>query len=264
VIYARVVRRIVVAVVLASLSSVSSVSSVSIARADVPPANAERVECARAYEQSQRLQQSGESKKALEAAERCAQSSCPPLLAEECRPWVTQLRQQLSKLEVLVTGSDACPANDAVIEIDRVKQSSAFELLVEPGVHEVRAIAAGSNRIVEQTIDLARGERRTVTLRFAPPGAVCGETRPTGPTRATEIPKPALGLGIAGAVLLVTGVTLGVVGAVKRNELDECKPGCSSEQIDGPRTFFVAGDVIGALGLVTLGAATVAFFLGQR
>lgn len=41
------------------------------------------------------------------------------------------------------------------------------------------------------------------------------------------------------------------------------KPGCSNDQIDSARSFFVAGDVIGAVGLLTLGAATAAFFLGR-
>ncbi|MDB4937025.1 MAG: hypothetical protein JWP87_3997, partial [Labilithrix sp.] len=36
-----------------------------------------------------------------------------------------------------------------------------------------------------------------------------------------------------------------------------------SDEIDGARTFFVAGDVIGAVGLLTLGAATAAYFLGR-
>jgi hypothetical protein len=220
----------------------------------------ERAECARAYEQSQRLQQRGENGKALAAAERCAQSTCPALLAEECKPWVTQIQKQLSRLEVHVTGSDGCTSRDVAIEIDRVKHTQAGALFVDPGIHEVRVVDASTKRIADKTINAVIGEVHVVELGFAPAGAVC--TDPGEPGRG-GIPKVAIGLGITGGVLLLTGVVLGGIGAMKRSDLDSCKPGCSNEQIDGARSFFVAGDVIGAVGLLTLGAATAAFFLGR-
>lgn len=222
----------------------------------------ERAVCARAYEQAQRLPQSGENKRALESAMRCAQPSCPGLLVEECKQWVTQLRQQLSRLEVHVSGSDACPLRDATIEIDRVKQAIDAEILVEPGVHEVRAIDNGGKRVAEQTINVAKNETRVVELGFAPSGALCTGTAYGPPAPSKGIPKVALGLGIAGGALLLTGVVLGVVGALKRSDLDECKPDCSAERIDGARTFFVAGDIIGAVGILTLGAGAAAWLLG--
>jgi hypothetical protein len=237
----------------------SSVVVSSSARGD------ERVECARAYEQSQRLQQRGENKKALDAAERCAQPTCPPLLAEECKPWVTQIRQQLARLEIHVTGSDACPAHDFVIEIDRVKQPAGSELLVDPGVHEVRVVDAATKHIADQTINAAAGQRHAVELGFAPPGAVCGSADQAagGPSSHAAIPGAAVGLGIAGGALLLTGIVLGVVGAVKRGDLDACKPNCSTDAIDGARTFFVAGDVVGGVGILALGAAAAVYFLAR-
>ena len=58
-------------------------------------------------------------------------------------------------------------------------------------------------------------------------------------------------------------MVLGLVGVVQRSDLDACKPNCSSDQIDGPRGFFVAGDVIGSTGILTLGVAAAVFFLGR-
>lgn len=99
-----------------------------------------------------------------------------------------------------------------------------------------------------------------VELGFAPAGAVCTDPGEQG---GRGVPKVAVGLGIAGGALFLTGVVLGVIGAMKRSDLDACKPGCSNDDIDGARSFFVAGAVIGAVGIVTLGAATAAFFLGR-
>lgn len=220
----------------------------------------ERAECARAYEQSQRLQQRGENAKALAAAERCAQPSCPALLAEECKPWVTQIQKQLSRVEVHVIGSNGCPAHDPAIEIDRVRRTQAGAIFVDPGIHEVRAVDAATKRIVDKTINATTGDVQVVELGFAAEGVVCTEP---GASSGRGIPKVAVGLGIAGGALLLTGVVLGVVGAVKRSDLDACKPACSNDQIDGARSFFVAGDVIGAVGILTLGAAAAAFFLGR-
>lgn len=222
----------------------------------------ERVECARAYEQAQRLQQSGENRKALDAAERCAQPTCPALLAEECKPWVAQIREKLARLEVRVIGSDACPAHDFAIEIDRVKQPAGSELLVDPGVHEVRVVDPATQRIADRTINAAAGQRHVVELGFAPPGAVCGGSeQAAAPPPSPGIPKAAVGLGIAGGALLLTGIALGVVGVVKRSDLDSCKPGCTADAIGDTRTFFVAGDVVGGVGVLALGAAAAVYFL---
>jgi hypothetical protein len=225
----------------------------------------ERVECARAYEQAQRLQQSGEKRKALDAAERCAQPTCPGLLAEECKPWVAQIRPQLAQLEVRVIGSDACPAHDFAIEIDRVKQPAGSELLVDPGVHEVRVVDGATKHTADRTINAAAGQRHVVELGFASPLAVCGgsEQAAAAPT-SNGIPKPAVGLGIAGGALLLTGIALGIVGVVKRSDLDSCKPGCSADAIGDARTFFLAGDVVGSVGILALGAAAAVYFLARN
>lgn len=222
----------------------------------------ERHECARAYEQAQRLQQSGEMKKALEAAERCAQSSCPSLLEGECKPWVAKIRKELPTIEVHVSGADGCSLRDVTMEIDRVKHLPWTELPVDPGVHEVRFVDSATTRIVEKTINVGRGEHRVVELALAPEGVTCGGSATTA-LAAQPIPKVAVGLGIAGGGLLLTGVLLGVVGAVKRGDLEDCKPSCSSADIDGTRAYFVAGDVVGAVGILTLGAAAAVFFFGR-
>jgi hypothetical protein len=222
----------------------------------------ERVECARAYEQTQRLQQQGEAGKALEAAERCARPTCPALLAEECKPWVAQLRDQLlPHLEVRARGSDGCMLREVTVEVDRVKQTSQ-DIVVDVGIHEVRAFDPLTGRIEERTDNLAPKERSIVELSFAPEGTTC--VRPGGflaptPEPSRVGPKVALGLGITGGVLLVGGLSLGAIGALKRNNLDTCRPNCSDSAISGTRTFFVLGDVVGGVGIAALVAAGAVF-----
>jgi hypothetical protein len=237
---------------------VAATTTATFAHAD------ERAECAHAYEQAQRLQQSGEMGKALAAAERCAQPSCPALLADECKPWMMKIREQLATVQVRASGFDGCPLRDATVEIDRVKHLPFTDLLVDPGIHEVRVVDTATTRVVDKTINVAHGERREVDLGFADTGVVCGAaTRPEAPPATSTTPKVAIGLGIAGGGLLLTGVVLGIIGASKRSDLDDCKPSCSSDRIDATRVFFVAGDVIGGVGILALGTAAAVYFLGR-
>ncbi|MBX3192482.1 MAG: hypothetical protein KF819_36160 [Labilithrix sp.] len=218
----------------------------------------ERVECARAYEQAQRLQQRNEGMKALAAADRCARPTCPALLVEECKQWSAQIRDKLVPVDVRVIGADACEilGDDAIVEVDRIKQASTTEIFVDPGIHEVRVTLANGT-VDDKTLDFVAGERRTLDFRFAPDGVTCAH----GSGASRGVPTAAVGLGIAGGVLLLTGITLGVIGASKKGDLDACRPGCTDAEISSTRTFFVAGDVVGGVGLLSLGAAAAVYFL---
>jgi hypothetical protein len=110
-----------------------------------------------------------------------------------------------------------------------------------------------------ETILFAEGERREIDVVFASDGAVCGVPSSSKPLRQ-RIPKLTLVLGGVGAGLVLAGATLGAIGALETNDLDECKPNCSQERIDGVRPFFVAGDVIAGFGVLALGAAVITSF----
>src|SRR5690242_7722348 len=116
-----------------ALGVVSSVVAPREAVAD------ERVECAIAYEQTQRLQQKAELVAGLEAAERCARPTCPALLKDDCSRWATELRTKLPKLVVRVRGADACAHDAAKVDVAGAsrKDPDSATLFVDPGVHEV-------------------------------------------------------------------------------------------------------------------------------
>lgn len=220
-------------------------------------------ECAAAYEQTQRQQQRSELIAALASAERCARSSCPALLKDECAKWVTELRPKLPSLVVRVRGGDGCARTDARLEVDGAtrKDPRADALLVDPGVHVVKVTDPASGQTKSQTINFAPGERRDIDVDFASAEATCGTAGVVTPMG--RVPTVTLVLGSIGAGLVVAGATVGIVGASKRADLDDCKPGCSREQIDGVRPFFLAGDVLAGFGILALGAAAVTYFAGD-
>ena len=231
--------------------------------ADTPVTDETR-ECATAYELTQRQQQKSDLVEALTSAERCARPSCPALLKDECNRWVSELRPKVPTLVVRVRGADGCARTDAKLEVagSTQKHPDLDALLVDPGVHEVKVTDPVSGQTKVQRINFAPGERRDIDVDFASEGKVCvasGVKTPIG-----RVSTMTLALGGAGAGLVLAGVTAGLVGASKRADLDDCRPGCSREQIDDVRPFFLVGDVLAGFGLLALGAAVVTFFVSDR
>jgi hypothetical protein len=218
-------------------------------------------ECAAAYEQAQRQQQKAELLSALDAAERCARPSCPALLRDECSHWVPAIRSKLPSLVVNVRASDGCTRSDSPVDPGGPSRKAAESgaLLIDPGVHDIRVTDPVSSASKVQTINFAPGERRDIDVDFAPEGAVCTPASSSRKVAGFTIAKPTLIIGAAGGGLLLGGALLGLIGAIKRSDLDECKPNCPQERIDGVRPFFVAGDVMAGFGILALGAATVMF-----
>lgn len=228
--------------------------------AGAPVAHAdERADCASAYEQTQRLQQKSELIEARNEAERCARPTCPQLLRDECSKWVTDIESKLPGLVVRSRAGDGCVRTDTKVETQGSRRAPDSDVLyVDPGVHIIKVTDPVTGKTKSFTINFAPGERRDIDVDFAPPDATCGA--PVVKSGFGKIPRLTLILGSIGGGLVVAGATMGVIGAVKRSDLDACKPSCSNERIDGVRPFFIAGDVLAGFGLLALGAAAVTYF----
>jgi hypothetical protein len=224
----------------------------------------ERIECAKAYEQAQRLQQRSELVNAFDAAERCARPSCPALLRDECVQWTTSIKQKTPQIVARVKASDGCMRSDAKIEAAGYRRREGETLFVDPGVHEITITDPTTGRTKTETIDFAQGERRDIDVDFAPANAACEPNGSPTPVsrhvKSRPIPTVTWVLGGIGAGLVLGGATLGLIGASKRSDLEACKGACTSDQIDETKTFFIAGDVLAGFGILALGVAAVTFF----
>lgn len=224
----------------------------------------ENRECAAAFEHTQRQQQEQKLISALESAERCARPTCPALLSTECSKWTSEVRAKLPSLVVRVRAEDGCPRTDARLEVTGAhRREDDGTLLLDPGVHDIIVTDPVSGKSKKETIPFAAGERRDIDVDFGATGVVCDGAPPSSSTGKSrrKLSTLTLALGAVGGGLILVGATLGTIGAVKRGDLDdECKPRCTSAQIDSVKPFFIAGDVFAAFGLLTLGTAVVTFF----
>lgn len=228
----------------------------SQARAD------ERAECAKAYEQTQRLRQENSAVRALEEADRCAQASCPDLLRSECSTWAKELRGSVARIVIHLRGGDGCSAVEPAIVPSPHARRDGDGWVVDPGVQELSVLDPTSSRSKQVQFDLRPGERREIDVDFAEPNATCtkGSGGGAGDGSSRRIPPVAIGLGSVGVGFLLLGGALGIIGAGKRGDLDECKPNCSQERLDGVKPYFVIGDTVAAIGLVSIGAAIAVYF----
>lgn len=225
----------------------------NVARAD------ERAECAKAYEQTQRLRQENAAVRALEEADRCAQASCPDLLRNECATWANELRASVARIVIHVRAGDGCAAEQPAIAPSAHARREGDGWVVDPGVQELSVIDEASSRTKKVELDLRPGERREIDVDFADANATCSKAS-GGDGSLRRIPLASVGLGSAGVGFVLLGGALGIVGAGKRDDLDECKPSCSQERLDAVKPYFVIGDTVAAIGLVSIGAAIAVYF----
>jgi hypothetical protein len=234
---------------------------------DASPARAdERAECAKSYEQTQRLRQESNMVRAIEDADRCAQASCPDLLRNECATWAKELRASVARIVIHVRGGDGCAAVEPAIVPSPRARRDGDGWIVDPGVQELTVSDPSSARTKKVQLDLRPGERREIDVDFAESNATC--TKPTAPSPADgggasrRIPPVSVGLASVGAGFIVLGGALGIIGAGKRDDLERCKP-CSQDRLDAVKPYFVIGDTVAAIGLVSIGAAIAVYFAVQ-
>jgi hypothetical protein len=234
----------------------------SDARAD-GASPAELKECATAYEQTQRLQQSNKLIEALDTADVCSKPACPPALSADCTKWAGEIRPKLPSLVLHVRGGDGCALPQAAVSVDTpTLKGEGDAILVDPGSHTLTVVDPRTNQSRRQDMNLAAGESRDLDVDFAPPGAVC--PRPLESTPFGNVPTISVIALSVGAGFILIGGGLGIVGASKRGDLDDCKPHCSDSRINAVRPFFVAGDILGAVGIVGVALGAISYFALQQ
>lgn len=218
-------------------------------------------DCATAYEQTQRLQQKNELISAIEAADKCAKPVCPAVLRDDCTKWSAELTKKLPTLTLHVRGADGCSRPEALVSVDGPFKKDGPTIVLDPGTHEMTVLDPTTNQSRKESLNMVPTERRDIEVDFAPAGAVC--PRPQESTPIGKVPTISLIAGSVGLGFVLLGGTLGIIGASKRGDLDDCKPSCSDDRVDSVRPFFIAGDVFAAVGVVGMALGAISYFMLQ-
>lgn len=219
-------------------------------------------DCASAYEQTQRLQQKNQLVDALEAANKCAMPVCPQVLRDDCTKWTSDLEKKLPSVVLHVRAADGCALPEAKVTLDGAsRKGTGGALFVDPGTRTIDVIDPGTNQEKRETMSLGAGERRDVDIDFGKPGAIC--PRPSEETPIGRVPTISLIAGTTGGGFIVIGAGLGIVGAIKRGDLDSCKPNCPDSRLSSVRPWLVAGDVFAGIGIVAAAVGVISYFVLQ-
>jgi hypothetical protein len=183
-----------------------------------------------------------------------------------------------SKTSTLIVDLALLTPSGATASADRVELSVNGEALApgligtplerDPGTYEVRVAGARVSHVVHQTVDLAAGETRRVSVRaVVEPEALFAEQAPKTGSATRPLAWTAMGLGTASLV------GAAVAWSVRQSALDSLKsecgpsfPTCDQAQrsnlesiADRGRTAGTLADVFAILGAASIAAGVVLF-----
>lgn len=236
---------------LVALVAASALSSASALAGD-------KARCASAYAESQRARKRGELGRAKEELSTCL-AECTEAVRADCVRWLAEVEQAMPSITVSVRrdGVDVTTATLALDERGSIAVGRAIEL--DPGRHVLTARVNGETKTTEVVVaEAERGRHIVIELAPAPSPSLGVPVRPD--PSLTTVPTPAIVLGVVGLAGLATFGALGLYGNARYEDLEKCKPGCSTSDVSATRTTYLIGDVGLAVGVISLGAAAVFYF----
>ncbi len=213
--------------------------------------------CISAYEQAQTLRKDGRLVMAKGQAAICARDACPALLTKDCTRWIGEIDAITPSVFFDIRTPAGTERSDVQVKIDGAaveKLDPKTPLALDPGSHAFVFEASGGPP-VERTLVLREGEkRRRIAVTVAAPPA---QDVAAGPSR--PIPVGFWVFGGASVAALATAAVFAVDGLGKKSDLEGCKPGCSSSDVNAMSTSFTIADVALGAGIVAGLAATYVF-----
>lgn len=222
-------------------------------------------ECVTAFDEGQERRETLELRKAREHFLLCSREACPALVRADCAQALDGVQRSMPtvSLGALDEAGHDIPGVRVTIDGEPLAQDpSGQSLSVDPGKRRVR-FEHERYEAIEREVVFRMGERNrvlVVTMRAAASSDAraegAGEAR-----RASSSVSPWFyvlgGVGVAG----LGGFTyFALSGASEKDRLrGTCAPFCTSDEVSGLRTRYIAADVSLGIGLVALGAA--AYFL---
>lgn len=215
--------------------------------------------CIRSSKEGQLLRDSERLLDAKRSLDRCAQASCPRVIAQDCMRWRGEIESRIPGIVTTVQVGDR-PVIDATVTVDKKQVLRPGErAAVDPGTHTVE-VSTLSGLHQAQTVEVRAEETKRLSMQLAT-------------ATLQEAPTPTPGVGKASVALWILGgaslLTAGVVGAygyqVWQDLYDRCEPGrCFAADAKRADAAFLATDVLWISGLAAVGVGTLVYLLQNR
>jgi len=233
--------------------------------------------CVAAADQAQQLRDEGKLKDARQQMLVCARDTCPAGVRKDCSGWLSALDASLPSIVVSAEDASRRDLIQVRVLLDGKPLLSSLDgraIPIDPGPHTLRFEAEGQTPI-DQTVLIREGEqRRSISVRFPPPGAPGASATAANPPDAAppESPRPpspsrvpvaAITVGAVGLVALGSFAFFGITG---KNDLANLHATCgvthtcAQSDVDATRTRLIVADVSLGVSVVAIGVATVLFF----
>lgn len=266
-------RRRAVALPALALTAVVGLSFAVPARSDDM-----KEQCAKSFEDGQRLRREGKLRAARKELVICAADACPEIIAPACGKWLVEVDAAMPTIVVVARGPKGDQIGDVKVLVDGEVVTTSLDgrpLPIDPGKHRMRYETAGAEPIEDDVIINVGDHNRRLEPTFRAPGSDPppggGDPPKTKPTDPPDAPGggpvrwPAyLTIGLGGGGILLGAITGGIALGAKNALDDACatKTSCpreSQEDIDTLTTMstvstvgFVVGGVVAAAGIIVV------------
>jgi hypothetical protein len=225
--------------------------------------------CLLDHKRVQTERQSGRYLQARDAAHRCAQSSCPQLVREDCAAWYVDIERSVPTLLFEVRDPRGRDLVDVTVsEHGRpvAGAASGRATAFDPGHHRLRIEAPG---YPPEELDLMVREgtkNRTVSVTLRSSHARAQEPVSKRPGRM--LTPSVLALGTVTTVALTAYAALGVAGRVALQRVDHsgCKPDCSRAQVNDLQSInrmYTAANIAAGIGVAAALTTAVVYFTSR-
>jgi len=233
--------------------------------AEQPDARQIKIACAKSFEQTQRLRNDSHYVAAIEEVLKCARQTCGEALFDECTKIYGELQTATPSVVLSARAANGDELTQVSVSLDDqpvLDQLDGKPMRLDPGKHTFSFSSAEHGSVEHEYLIRAGEQFRAITVEFASEksshgaaNASAGEPNPS--KSGAPAHRPPLASYVLGGVSVVSlGAFVGfrVAGA---NEFDararDCKPTCSSSQVESVRQKYVISDI--ALGLSAAAAA---------
>ncbi|APR76233.1 Hypothetical protein A7982_01580 [Minicystis rosea] len=227
----------------------------------------DKLACVAAVEAAQTLRSEGKLKAAREDFIRCAQTTCPKIVRDDCAAGLREVESELPSIVVRARDGDGNDLLDVHVDAGATRLADHLEgqaLTLDPGAVKLRLDAGGFSPKEVQLV-IARGEKmRTVIVLL--------ERAPATPTSARVTPRAEVSSPAPWILLGVGAVSLGAFGVlqgVAQSEYADIKAGCgvtrscTEDTVAPTRSKFIASGVAMGVGLASIAAAATLWIVSS-